>query len=235
MSLKTAIIPYLDSNGYVNPYKTDPTVIGRQCDNSTMFTSEFFILLAKNKELSEDDKTRWKNLIITSMASPGLTERYPGASTEIDSPDNLIGILAASRVLNMPEVAASIYDYGKKHWGMYNPTGKWNWSAFMWRQPQLIYAMLLASKRARWWHLPLELYTAAVIALSARNKKITDADPRRLSWLLIQATQDSWLCRMAAKIWTKRLMRDYGPSGMKWVAAVYYPSNHPFVTYYPEY
>lgn len=244
MSLRQEINSYTDVNGYISPYPVHPSA-GRSSDNATMFTSEYYILLAKRYEDVPSDADRWNLLIANSSLVPGLTVRYPG-DTSTDAPDNLYAILAAAKVLRVPRVAQAFLDYGKANYGWYNPSnphhirnkdGTLDWSNFQWRQPQLVFAALCAANNYHWlkfWHLPLALYTAIVIATSCIDTPVDDADSRRLAWLLVQSTQDSLLCSLASKLWYDRLLRDYGSPGMREVAKVYYwpHSGNPFAKYW---
>lgn len=249
MSLRDEIKSYTDSNGYINPYPVAPTA-GRSCDNACMFSSEYYIMLEKLKQDNHMDADEWEILIDKSSIMPGLTVRYPG-STDLDAPDNIYGILAASKVLNKPQVAASILAYGVSNFGFFNTSnpghiknkdGSWNWPAFQWRQPQQIFAAACASNTYKWWkfwYYPVELVTALIIATSCYNTPNFDTDARRLSWLLVQTVKDSsWLCSLASKIWYKRLYKDYGSAGMAAVAGIYYqpqgPGNNPFSKYWVD-
>jgi hypothetical protein len=244
MSFRDEIKSYTDINGYINPYPVD-TKRGRQCDNATMFSSEAAILLVKRLEDNFNDENEWEILINKSSIQPGLTVRYPKDNTT-DAPDNLYGILAASKVLDKPNVALDILNYGKSNFGFYNPSnpnhiknidGSINWSNFQWRQPQLLFAMLCSSNTYKWYKFYywfLDLYTALTIIISCFNTEISDTDSRRLCWLLIQSTQnDSLFCKLASKIWFKRLYKDY-LRGMNDVANVYYKptGNNPFGKYW---
>lgn len=236
MTLKSEIVPFIDGNGLVAPNLTNPHTRGS--DNGTMFTSEHFIMLQKRGEATEEDRNIWEHLIRSCMPIPGLTVRAPG-DIAVDAPDNIIAILAAAKVLNRPQVARDILNYGLRYLGLYEPVRVTprNWSAFQFRQLQLVFAMLCASGQHSWWkfwHFPLALYSALVILVSCMNVPIGETDPRRLSWLLIQATkEDSILCRLASVIWYQRLYRDYGVSenAMKLVYGIYCHDNHPFGKY----
>lgn len=247
MALRDEMKPYLDKNGYANPYPVVPGS-GRSCDNATMFSSEYYIMLFKRQEDRIYDDEEWEILINKASIVPGLTVRYPGDATP-DAPDNLYAILAASKVLKSPRVAEDFLKYGKSNFGFYNPSnpghiknkdGSLDWSTFQWRQIQLIFAALCASNNQSWWkiwQLPLAIYTALVIAFSCVGVDKQETDPRRLSWLLIQATESSFLCRLAAKIWYNRLNKDY-PNGMPDVAAIYYQppglSSNPYAKYWAQ-
>lgn len=245
MGFKEDFANYFNINGYVSNAPVSPGTSGG-CDNSTMYTSEMYIMMHKLGLDLQSDRDKWEQLTNACMLSPGITIRFPGDNS-IDAPDNIYGILAASKVLDKPEVAQSILKYGLSNFGFYNTTnpnhiknadGTWNWPSLQWRQFQEIFAMYTASGNYKWykfWLWPIMIYTGFVIATSCINTATSDTDSRRLAWLLIQATQeDSWFCRMMAKIWFKRLYSDYGAAGMKAVAAIYYlpQNNNPYAKYW---
>lgn len=233
MSLREEIQPYKDSQGLVAPNIPDNP---QGSDNGTLFTSEYYIMLSKRGELRAGDRADWVQLIEKCMFKPGLTLRYPG-DISVDAPDNLYGILAAAEVLNIPGIAEDIYIHGLAHCGFYNPTSRFTWAAFQWRQPQLLFAMICASGHAsRWklWQWPLSIYTALVIAVSCVGVPKESTDPRRLAWLLIQTVQKhSWICWLTSKLWRVRLWRDYS-NEMCDVAGIYYKplGAHPFAKYW---
>jgi hypothetical protein len=239
MGFKEDFASYLTIDGYASPEQIEPGTI-RSCDNETMYTSEMYIAMQKNGLAVQADLDKWEQLMDKSMIVPGLTVRAPG-DTAIDAPDNIYGILAASKILNKPQVAYSILQYGFYNLGFFNTSnpnhiknsdGSWNWPSMQWRQLQMAFASYTASGMYKFWKFwlwPIMIYTGLAIAVSCVNTNTSDTDSRRLCWLLIQATQeDSWFCRMMAKIWFNRLYKDYGPTGMKAVASIYYnpkPAN----------
>lgn len=243
-NIKDDIVLYKDINGFISPHIVDAQYI-RQSDNSCMFTSEYYIMLQKMGELTEADKKQWEFLIRSSMRYyQGLLVRYPGDET-IDVPDNFYAVLAASKLLDVPEVSDDILRYGLSHFGFYNgenpgsvkgQDGKIKWPAFQFRQLQMLFAMLVASKHYKWWKFymwPLELYTALVIATSCYKTDVNDTDARRLAWLLVQTVKDtSLLCKWASVLWFKRLHKDYGEEPMREVAYKYFQIMHPFTRYY---
>lgn len=226
---------YIDGNDLVAPNLVEPGTI-RASDNGTMFTSEYYIMLSERKELQQTDAEAWEQTIRKCMKEPGLTVRAPG-DLAIDAPDNIVAILAAAKVLNRPSVAKDMLDYGIKHKGFYdpNPSSSINWSSFQWRQIQLVFAMLCASNSYKWykfWQWPLMIYTALVILVSCINTPTGDTDSRRLCWSLIHAVaNDSFLCKLATKVWWNRLLVDYGTEGYRVVCNIYYQDNHPFRRY----
>jgi len=236
MSLRDEIKPYTDVNGYVNPNIVDTTQ-GRQSDNAVMFTSEYHIMLSLREEDHYTDSDEWAIAVDKCMPVPGLLTRYPH-DAGIEGPDDFLAVLAASKVLKRPEVASSMLKYGLAHYGSYNntPPGVFSLVSCLWRQPQVLAATLAASNKLAWYHLPLVVYTAAIIATSCINTPINSTDPRRLCWLLIKAMSDSFLCKLAAKLWFRRLRKAYSVStndaGMRAVATVYYQMGHPFARYW---
>lgn len=233
MSLKQDIIPYIDTNGLVGPAK------GQGSNNGVMYSSEFIIMLIRNGEAAPSDIDHYIERISACMKTPGLLMRSPQNAGGQEGPDDYYGLAAAIDEINSKNLepaamylAYSTCLYAINHLGCLNNEfpNTFQWSSFLVRQPQLDAVMLWAAG------LPvgpiLRLYTAISILFAAKGLPINDTDPRRLSWLVVQvASRHSWICRMAAKVWYRRLHKDY-PDGMKGVAALYYESGHPFSKYW---
>lgn len=236
MSLKQDIIPYIDTNGLVGPAK------GQGSNNGVMYSSEYIIMLIRNGEALPADIEHYLQQISVCMKAPGLLMRSPQNAGGQEGPDDYYALAAALNEIHKAydlngdarKIAYSIVLYAIKHLGCLNNEfpNTFQWSAFLIRQPQLDAVMLWAAG------LPvgpmLRLYTAISILFAARGASLSDTDPRRLSWLVVQvASRHSWLCRMASKLWYKRLYKDY-PSGMRGVAAWYFEAGHPFSKYYVD-
>lgn len=254
MNLRSEIREYQDVNGYVNPYKVDTTK-GMQCDNSVMFTSEYYIMLAKRCEDRILDDEEWENLVRKTYPIQdaqrvlGLPSRYMYDNRQCP-PDDLYAIFAAAKILDCPGIAQEILEHGIRHWGFYNNSnpnsiktdGKISWKSFLWRQPQLLYANLCAANKTHRLNIfqwPLAIYSAGTIAISCMNLKPGESDAPRLNWLLIEATRyDSWLCNLASKIWWKRMRKFYGVEtnreAIRKNASIYYGEEHPFTKYWIE-
>lgn len=241
MSLKSEISAFIDVNNLVSPQaQVNPTK--RESDNGVLFTSEYNMLLALRKEDSLEDSELWELRMNSCMLQPGLLSRAPNDHGQ-EGPDDVLGFLGAAKVLNRPILAQQMLNYGYKHLGWFNNEipgslkkldgSGINWQAFQWRQLQILGATWGAAGKLSWykfWQFPTMFYTAMSIALSCINTPLSAADPRILSWCLIKATSDSLMCRLAAKLWTKRLMKDF-PNGMKDVFTLYFPENHPLRIY----
>lgn len=233
MGIRQDFANYINKDGYANPFPVNPDS-GRGCDNSTMFTSEMYIILQKQGIATELDKDKWESLISNCMQEPGLLARYPKAFSELDSPDNMVAVLAASKVLERPQVAKEMLLYGLKHFGNFNNPnpGKFTFPSMLWRQLQLV-AASVSSAFPRWLNplhvlvrtlfFPFYLVAAITIFISCIDQPANSADPRRLSWLLIQTVVPvSLMCKFASLFWYHRLYSVYGQKGMGGVAAVYY-------------
>lgn len=233
--LRDEILPYVDGNNLVTPLLYDGQYVSGS-DNGPMYTSEYFIMLAMRKELTSLDPVLWATLIERCMPTPGLLQRSPERNRQV-GPDDLYGVLAGAKVLNCPDIAQKIYDYGLKNFGSFNTEqpGKWTTRSFLWRQPQLIAAAIAAAGKAKFYHLPLFFITALVILFSGIGVEKGNTDARRLPWLLIQTVAPvSFLCELASRFWYKRLYKVYGVGGMREVAKIYYHDNHPFQRYWMD-
>lgn len=235
MSLKDSIGPWVDGNGLVSCVPSQGVM--RSSDNGVMFTSEYFIYLQKNYELNKFDSWIYDNLMRSCMLTPGLLARAPGDMGQ-SPPDDMIAVAAACSQLCIPDLAREILKYGFTHKGSFNNANPtvWTKESFLWRQPQLLAALLAAARMGQNNPLVwvLNLYAALVIAVAGKGVDPQNTDARRLSWLLIQAmTPVSGVCRLAAKLWKRRAEKDYGPDFMKAICAIYYQprGEHPFAEY----
>lgn len=202
MSIKEDFATYVDGNGLMAP---EPVTTGtmRASDNGPMFSSEYIIMLLRNVAYSTKDTAMYQAAINSCIGNDKELHRAPG-DTSPDEVDDYYAAYSAHVILGIvPQFKLPFR---------------------LWRQPQLLYASLCASRSIEVvLLLPLAFITALVIATSCINKETSDTDARRLSWHLIQATSPhSLLCRFAAKLWYKRLHKDYGIDGMKAVAGQYY-------------
>jgi hypothetical protein len=210
---------------------SSPPSKGGASNNGVLYSSEYYYLLLLNGELTEDDRTAYDDLIHTCFKEPGLLMRNPDGNGGQEGPDDYYGLALGAAKLS-PSLAADVLKYGIKHWGSFNneTPGKWTGASFLWRQIQLYSCFKWAAGQTP---NPLfRLYTAIVIALGGFRKPTTDSDARILSWIVIQiASPKSWMCRVAEKIWRRRLLKDY-PNGMKDVVSAYFGSEHPLAKYW---
>lgn len=241
MSLRSDIEDnYLDSNGLVAPARCPPGA-HNPSGNGICYTGEYMVLLRLLGEMDARLETDFFHSISNCFVEPGLLERGILWTGEQESVDDYYGFAAGCVATDHPELAEMVVDYGWAHFGSFNDRtpGKWTLVSWLWRQPQLVFALYAAAGRApkwynplTWWLYPLEVYTAAIIATSCTRADARDWDARRLSWLLIHTVSPvSLLCRLASSSWYSRLFRTY-PRGMKDVAGGYYQPGHPFIEHW---
>ncbi len=213
------------------------------CDNGVLFTGEYIAMLAMNNELTEDHEKHFATVIRTCMVEPGLIKRSP-IRKDYEGPDDYHGALLVAKYCD-PTIAGEIIDYGWKHWGLYNSfePGKWNAGQLLLRFPQLILAAYIAAKRRSLMYYLMRpflvVYTAIVILLSGyKEDPVGRTDSRLLSWCIINiCSPESFLVRLAAGVWYKRLYRDYGERGLRAVADIYFNCTdvkHPFRDYWVD-
>lgn len=224
-----AVAPYQDQNYFVGGHPV-PRDAGRQSDNAGMFTAEMLRII-NDIDHTEDPPTKMKDLLDAS----GVLHRYPDDSSPDLSPDNMLGFLNyCSLFPNRQVLAKRLFWRGVRGLGSYTPS--WSKDGFLFRQPQLVAALISASGSLRFWKFwqwPLVLYAALVIAVGGYKKSpMDDQDSRRLTWHLARVMEkNSLLCRLASKVFFRRLRKDYGDEGMRLVFARYFTPDHPFAKF----
>jgi hypothetical protein len=160
-----------------------------------------------------------------------------------EGPDDYYGVLNACFHLGNTEIPRKFLWATIKYKGALNNVnpGIWQWSTVLIRQPQLLAAMVAAAFPkwnplhilVRLMALPVFLVAAVSLAISCINTPNSQADPRRLSWHLLQTVyRRSIMCRLASFVWYWRLRKDYKEAEMRGVAYVYYERGHPFIQYW---
>lgn len=225
---------YLDMYYLVSPHIA-AVPKRKESDNGTLFTSEYYIQLVKNEELTTEDKEYYESLMRTCMVAPGLLARAPNDRGNA-SPDDYYGIAGACSQLGITTIHNEVINFGISHFGSFNPENpeKWTTSSFLWRQLPLVASQFAAARRGRYnpfvWCL--NAIAAIVIATSCIGVDPGKTDERKLSYLLIQAmTPVSVLCRLASILWKRRAVKDYGPEFMKAIYGIYFGNEHPLAKY----
>jgi hypothetical protein len=231
VSLKESIeANFLDQDALVSPNPCSPTTRNAS-NNGLIYSGEYQVLLSLLGQYSNTSS------YITSLeacyAVPGCLRRSPINNTDYESPDDYYGVIAGLYFTRSKSQAKLILKYGLSHWGSFNniTPGCFSWTTMIWRQPQLLAMNLWA---AGYSITLLNAFSALVIAFSCLGCKKTDGcDPWRLTWLLVQCgRRNSWFCRVASKIWYRRLNKTWG--GMGNIYAEYYKGlpgqEHPFTT-----
>ena len=247
MAIRIDFAPYIDGNGLLAPNPQPRPPVGKGDDNGPMFTAEYYIMLEKTSQITDQDKADFGQKIGQCIYPQGILSRVPVGQTDSqEEVDDYYGTLSGCKNLGNTAIPRKFLWAMIKYLTFMDSTtpGKLgNWDAFMFRQPQLIACMVSAAFPSLWnpihWLARISAhlfywYAAVVIALSCMNTPTSDTDARRLAWHLIEATAPtSMLCWIASKIWFKRLYKDY-PTGMQGVAAIYYQpnGNNPYQKYW---
>ena len=173
-----------------------------------------------------------------------MLNRVPlGQNDGLESVDDYYGVLDGCKTLKVTSIPRTFLKALFRNLGFMNNVDRTKiWSAFLPRQPQLIAAMISTSFPSllntihwliRLLAFPLYLWTSIVIFISCIGVSTNDTDDRRLAWHLIQTvTPVSMLCKLASSVWFYRLYSNYGATGMRAVAKIYYQQNHPFAKYW---
>jgi hypothetical protein len=231
MSIRADFESYFDRCGLLAP-EPNPGLIGS--DNGPMFLSEYYIMLKKHGELTDQDQVSYWVKIANCMNEDGtlnrVTKPYKASQT---GPDDYLGVLNGCKQLGIKDLPRQMLKSILRNFGFLNnvETGGHSKESFLIRQPQIVAAIVAASYPewklshffARLLALPFFAWAALVIAISCIGAPESDTDARRLSWHLLQSTRDvSLLCWLASLIWYRRLYRHFGNDGMRAVAAIYY-------------
>jgi len=228
MSLKSEIISYLDKDGLVTP------AINVDSTNGVMYTSEYIIALIRNCEATDDDKSNYIAKMMQCMPKPGLLQRNQQNDGGQEGPDDYLALAAALDEIGTNSsrgCASLVARYALQHFGFMNNVnpGSFSWAAFLVRQLQLDAVTLWA---AGYLVGPFLRIFCAILILCSNRGSVSGTTPWRLTWLMVQvASRHSWLCRMASKVWYKRLYGVWGPTGMKAVNSVYFQPTHPLSKY----
>jgi hypothetical protein len=238
MGIRDDFANFIDGNNLNTPAPCVPISGQNGSDNGPMFTSEYYIMLKKNGQLTEQDKLDYAQKIGQCIGPEGLLNRVPVSQNDgIEGPDDYYGTLNGCIELGNTKIPRKLLWACVKFKGSLDNVspGKWQWQTFLIRQPQLLATMVSASfpslKNPLHWLVrllfcPFFLFSATIIATSCMGTPIDQADPRRLAWHLQNNTKKvSPFCYLASLIWMWRLKKDYGSDMMKAVASEYYEPN----------
>lgn len=233
--------PYFDGTGLLAP-QPNPGMIGS--DNGTMFLSEYMVILKQHLLLTADDVAYYHEKISACINEDGTLNRVvkPHVASQ-EGPDDYLGVLNGCKQLGITDIPRKFLKSIILHYGFLNnvESGGHSKESFLIRQPQLLGAMIVASFPdktlthflVRLLGFPFIAFAALSIAVSCIGVNTGEADPRRLSWHLLQITKDlSLLCNLASKLWYRRLFKHYGSAGMKAVSAIYYGKESPHAKYW---
>ncbi len=235
---------YIDGNGLVAPHLTGQI---KGSDNGVMFTSEYYVMLKKLDQLTDQDRIDFAKKINACITPEGMLCRVPTNQKDgQEGPDDYLGVLNGCKQLGNTQIPRKFLWAMIRYLGFLNNDNPdvMNKPSFLVRQLQLVAATISAAfpsyinplhfciRLVAW---PLFLIAAAVIFVSCIEAPASDADSRRLSWHLLQTVSSvSLMCKFASLFWYKRLQNTYGAAGMRGVAARYYQPGHPFIRYWVD-
>lgn len=246
MAIWESIDQYTDGNDLVAPHPMRPGEL-QGSGNGVMYTAEYFIILNRSLKWSVYAQTSFLSRVSPCIDSNGLLNRYPLSQiSHQEGPDDYYGVLSACKELGITSIPRQFMSAVNKYWGFLNNEnpGKWTKNSFLIRQPALLACMVAAAYPSlknplhyliRLAFFPFFLVTSLIISTSCMFTETDNSDSRRVAWHVIQATKSASLfCKLASLIWYKRLYEDYGPTGMKAVATIYYEphGSHPFALYW---
>lgn len=234
MGIRGDFNQFIDSNNLNTPAPCMPVPGQKGSDNGPSFTSEYYIILKKNGQLTEQDKIDYAQKIGQCIGPQGLLNRVPlNQSDGAESVDDYYAVTNGCVELGNKQIPRKFLLACIEFKGSFDnlSPGTWSWSTFLIRQPQLLAAIVSASfpsfrnpfhYLARFLVLPFYLVAAGSILIANINDPISDSNSRRLAWHLMNNTKKtSLMCWLASKVWMWRLKRGY-PNLMKDVAALYY-------------
>lgn len=243
MSIRDDFKQYIDGFNLLAPNPQPPNAT-QGSDNGPMFTSEYYVMLAKKGILTDNDKTQYDLDISRCLNEHGVLCRSPG-NTMQEGPDDYYGVMNGCMELGNTQIPRVILKALIKNYGFLNNNkpGTMSAEAFLARQLQLVCSMVTAAFPSmsnplhyvvRLLALPLYVYSALVLLVSCVGVSTGDTDSRRLAWHLGNCVSKvSLLNKLAYKIWLKRLRKDY-PDDMRGVASIYYQpqGNNPYMKHW---
>lgn len=237
MGIREDFLIYFDGNNLNTPSPCSPTQGQSGSDNGPLYTSIYYILLNKNNQLTDQDKIDYANKINQCIGSDLLNRVPVGQNDGLESVDDYYGVLSGCIELGNTEIPRKLLWGCVKYKGSMDnmSPGKWQWQAFLIRQPALLTAMISAAFPSlinplhylvRLLCLPLFILAAIIITFSNMSENVSDTNTRQLTWTLQNNLKKTSLsCWLASKIWFWRLKKYYGADLMKAVAAIYYSPN----------
>lgn len=226
MTLRNDLTPYIDSDGFVMPALNTPST------NGVMYTSEALIARIRNGEATPLDSNSYILSMLRCMRVQGLLQRDPENTGGQESVDDYYGLAAAADEIGTAAAVGMVrssVNYAMRHLGSMDnlSPGRWQWSAFLVRQPTLDAVMLWAAGDFVGPVLRT-IMTLSIMWNSLFPAPTSDTTSWRLQWLQVQvARRHSLSSRLASILWYKRLYGVWGPSGMKAVNSVYFQPTHP--------
>ena len=233
MGIREDFKNYWDGNGLLAPNPGTWGISQSGSDNGVLFTSVYYIMLAKNGELTNEDKIVYSNKIESCIGSD-LLNRVPTSQNDgLESVDDYYSTLSACIELGNTSIPRKLLWGCIKYKGSMDnmSPGTWQWQDVLIRQPALLTAMISASFPSLLnpfhWLIRLLFFSlfpisAIILAISNMWDDLYDTNSRQLAWLLQNnLKKTSLMCWLGSQIWLWRLRKEY-PNQMKDIAGIYY-------------
>lgn len=229
--IKDEAAPYKTLDGYLNPCPVPPGSI-RTSGNQIMYTSEYYILLKQNGQLSAEDVFTYFVLMEACIDEHGFLNRFPlGQGGGQTGPDDYYGLLSAYKTIGLTSTARTLLWAMITHFGFMNndKPGTLTASSFLGRQPGLWACMIAASFPSlfnplhlaiRTFSAPFFLISSAVTAIGSLFHGEEDLDSWRLGWHLLNTIGKVSISGFLASIVYNWRLKRIG--GIQAVAAKYY-------------
>lgn len=198
-------------------------------DNPILFTTEFYNLCVKHKMFDYFDGMRLQNALQSlerkddkGNTIEGLYNRRPGLNNRTESHDNYVAIVFCSKLLNKPEIAARIDDYGRKNFYSYNNVNPFKFSFMRIRQPYDIMYYRIAAQRCLGllgFIGLIHLYLSVLLDLIYINHEETSG--KLLSWLRFDLMKSKWYIKPALYLWNWKIDKSYS-EGIADVFGIYF-------------
>jgi hypothetical protein len=175
--LYKSIQPWIDENGLVKSRASQTST-----QNGLLFTGVYIVLSA---ELPGGviNKAWFLERVKSCFKKPGLLMRTPKGDGGLEQFDDYLGVVTACLAIGDADTPREILWYGVRHFGFYNNSDSFTWSAWLWRYPHVFLLYLIASYR--WLKWPLFIFYA--IAEFFMNPSPDDGSGVQLSWLYLHA------------------------------------------------
>ena len=200
-------------------------------ENGVVFWATYiFLANLLNKIPSLEIERERFRLLVSDLRHKGIKGLYNRGAGEDNIPtdkkrtishDNISAISSLGVILDCPEICKEIWEYGKKHFFVFNNTGK----KFMLPMNPANYAVWGFNAGSKFWWLTSWLYVINLLITLSKPKQ--DTSSKLLHFIKIAPIAHKnkfWSALM--HIWNARINQQYG--SLEALTTIYYKNpNHP--------
>lgn len=205
MTLREAIIPYRDEQGFILPKLWGGSV--KETENGLMYTSIYNLMLEEPTVGERDEFIRLVDSCSVEKDGKlytGVYHRNPGQSDNLNGHDDIALVSAASAKLNTIH-KFQIYVHGKDYNWSYNNVDpeKWTFRSWHYRHFNVItqYYRSVGLSRNLLWNF-LELLT--IIFMGGY------VPAHLMTWARLKTSPKTWYYNLLRRLWIKRITQKYG-------------------------